>query len=312
MHARRGMWLVIGAAVIWGTTGVAAKLVSQETVLDPAAVTWLRTLIATPVCLAFAWTALGRRLFAATRHDLAIMAAIGVVLVVCQFCYIAAVDLVGVSIATLVSLCIPPVLVAVVSVLFLGERPTARALVALLGAVAGTGLLVGRVERGEAGGEWAAGVGLALAAAALIAAHVLLSRAVAGRQPPWRPVAVTFPVGAVVFAPVGLAGEFTLDLPGPGWLLLLYLAVVPSVLGSWLFQHGLRDVPASVASVVTLLEPMVAAVLAWVIFGERLGPVGWLGAALLLGAIGLLSAGSAGGHAPSPAPDVPSPDAARR
>ena len=310
MHARRrGMALVVGAAVIWGTTGITAKLIFEETSLDPTAVTWLRTLIATPVCLAFAWAALGRRIFAATRRDLGIMAAIGVVLVVCQFCYIAAVDLIGVSVATLVSLCVPPVLVAVVSVLFLGERLTGRALTALLGAVAGTVLLVGRIERGDDGGDWAAGVALALAAAALIAAHILLSRAVAGRQPPWRPVAVTFPVGAVVFAPVGLAGEFTLDLPLPGWLLLLYLAIVPSVLGAWLFQHGLREVPASTASVVTLLEPMVAALLASVIFGERLGPAGWAGAALLLGAIGLLSRG---GPARPAIPDVPSPEAARR
>jgi len=92
-------------------------------------------------------------------------------------------------------------------------------------------------------------------------------------------------------------------------LLLLYLAIVPSVLGAWLFQHGLREVPASTASVVTLLEPMVAALLASVIFGERLGPAGWAGAALLLGAIGLLSRG---GPARPAIPDVPSPEAARR
>ncbi len=70
---------------------------------------------------------------------------------------------------------------------------------------------------------------------------------------------------------------------------MLYLALVPSVLAYWLFQSALKDVPASTASVVTLLEPLVASVLAWVLFSERLGPIGWVGAVLLMGAIALLS-----------------------
>ena len=57
----------------------------------------------------------------------------------------------------------------------------------------------------------------------------------------------------------------------------------------WLFQSALKDVPASTASIVTLLEPLVASVLAWIMFSERLGPIGWIGAALLMGAIALLS-----------------------
>ena len=311
---RRGMGLLIGTGVIWGTIGIAAKLLADETTLDPAAVTWLRTLIAAPVCLALAWATMGKKILAANRPDLTLMAGLGVVLVVYQFCYLAAVERIGVSIATLVSLCVPPMIVAVVSVLFLGERLTGRALVALLGAVVGTTLLVGWGASGAGGDQEGAvaGIGFALVSAALIAAHVMVSRSLAGRQPPLRPLVIAFPVGAVVFAPVGLTGEITVDLPVQGWLLLVYLAVVPSVIAYWMLLRALRDVPASTASVVTLLEPLVAAVLAWIIFSERLGPVGWFGAALLLGAIGLLSTVPAGGHASALAPDVPSPSAARR
>ncbi len=286
---RRGMGLLVGTGVIWGTIGIAAKVLYEETTLDPSAITWLRTMIAAPVCLALGWAALGRRLLAATRADLTLMTMLGVLLVIYQYCYLASVERIGVAIATLVSLCVPPVLVAAASAIFLGERLTGRALGALLGALLGTALLVGWAETGAGGWTLAIGVGLALASAALIAGHFLFSRALAGRQPPIRPLAIAFPVGAVVFAPAGLGGSITFDLPLGGWVLLVYLALGPSILAYWMFQRALSDVPASTASVVTLLEPLVAAVLAWVIFAERLGPVGWLGAGLLLGAIGLLS-----------------------
>ena len=53
---------------------------------------------------------------------------------------------------------------------------------------------------------------------------------------------------------------------------------------------GLRRVPASVAGVTTLLEPLTATILGVALFGERLGPAGGVGALLLVVALGLLLA----------------------
>ena len=55
-----------------------------------------------------------------------------------------------------------------------------------------------------------------------------------------------------------------------------------------MYTIGLRHVPASVAGVTTLLEPLTATILGVALFGERLGAGGWLGALLLLTALGLL------------------------
>lgn len=82
-----------------------------------------------------------------------------------------------------------------------------------------------------------------------------------------------------------------LSYPPAGWLLLLYLGVVPTALAYALFLLGMRHIAATAASIVTLLEPLVAAGLAWLLLGERLGPLGLLGATLLLGAVALLSTG---------------------
>src|SRR5207248_5398334 len=76
--------------------------------------------------------------------------------------------------------------------------------------------------------------------------------------------------------------------PAEGWLLLLYLACVPSVLGYALFQAGIRSLSATVASIVTMCEPLTAAVLAWILFHEELGLFGLLGAGFLLGAMAVI------------------------
>ena len=49
--------------------------------------------------------------------------------------------------------------------------------------------------------------------------------------------------------------------------------------------------PATSAGIVTLLEPLTAAVLGVTVFGESLGAAGWMGAVLLLAALIRLTAG---------------------
>jgi len=77
-----------------------------------------------------------------------------------------------------------------------------------------------------------------------------------------------------------------------GWPLFLYLGVVPTAVAYVVFGAGLRRVTATAAGIATLLEPLTAAALGVLVFGERLGAVGWAGAALLLGALGLLARSS--------------------
>lgn len=280
--------LLVGVGVTWGTIGVAAEQIQLESDLDPFAVNWLRTVIAAPILLVVAWRESGRAVPRATRADLATMAILGVVVVVTNLLYLMAVDRAGVAPATLVALCVPPVLIAATAATILGERLAGRAVVALGGAVAGTVLLVGW-DGGETDGAFLGGILIAFGCAALIALFTMVSRTFAGRHPASRPLAVGFTVGAVALAPVAVARGVPLDQSGETWALLVYLAVVPSVVAYWMYQRALRDVAAATASVVTLLEPLVATVLAWWLFGERLGWTGLAGGVVLCGSIALLS-----------------------
>lgn len=95
------------------------------------------------------------------------------------------------------------------------------------------------------------------------------------------------------------------DLVGdlPPVLVLGYLALGPVVLAYLAFGRGLRTVPGSRATTVTLLEPFVATLLAVVAVGERLAPLGWLGLVLVLA--GVVSVATEGRSRPGPPPRVP-------
>ena len=74
------------------------------------------------------------------------------------------------------------------------------------------------------------------------------------------------------------------------WPWLVYLGGVATAGAYAVYTVGLRRVPASVAGVTTLLEPLTATILGVALFGERLGPAGGVGALLLVVALGLLLA----------------------
>lgn len=298
--SRSAYAFLVGTGVIWGTIGIAAKYLYQESALDAVSVTWLRALIASPVCVLLAWRALGRKTFAVTKRDFTILASLGALLIVYQFFYLASLNRIGVSATTLISLCGAPVFVVIASAIFLDEQLTRRTIGALTVAMVGTAMLVGWQTGGT--GETrdtVIGVALSIGSAMGVATHVFVSRLVAGRHHASRPLAISFPAGALVFAPFALGRGIDLHMGLPGWSLLIYLAVGPSAIAYWFFQRGLQDVNAADASIVTLLEPLIAAILAAFLFEERLGVLGWIGAGLLIGSIAVLTM-TAPGRAASP------------
>ena len=291
---RPGFLMLIIAGMLWGTIGVCGRLVFDRTDLDALEVSWLRTLFAAPFCLLVGLRFLGRTLFRINARDFGFVAALSATIFAFQFLYLFSVEEIGVSVATLICLCSIPVLVALVSIVFCGERPTAAIVVALMAAVAGAALLtIGQGGSGGSGRLWL-GITAALLSAGGAAAYTLGSRAIVQRYSPIVPLALGFPVTLVLFAPVMRGGHLDRDIPIFAWLLLIYMGIGTQGIAYLAFQRGLQSESATVASIVTLLEPVVAPVLAWFLFNERLGALGIAGAGMLIGALALLtlSAGS--------------------
>lgn len=292
LAARRGLAAILIASVLWGTVGIATRAIYGLADTNPLSVGFYRLAFATPALLLACWLTLGRQTWRVTRRDLGLMLLIGAAMALYQVCYFAAIERVGVTVAVLVALCTAPVMIALLAALLLGERLTVAALLALVCALGGTTLLVGAPAEGVASG-WTmiAGVGLALGAAFGYAVIAICSRVLAGRYHPLQPISIGFAAGAALLLPFTLAAGLTVAYPPLAWALLLHLGLVPTALGYLLFLWGIRHTTATTAGIVSLIEPLVSTLLAWALFGERLGPFGMLGAALLLGAIHLLYRG---------------------
>lgn len=79
-------------------------------------------------------------------------------------------------------------------------------------------------------------------------------------------------------------GELS-QVPAQTYLAIAYLAIVATALVAILQTSAQRVVPAHVAALIFLLEPVFAAVFAFYLLGERLGLLGWLGASLVVAAM---------------------------
>jgi len=280
------------AALLWGTVGIASRFLFEVSALAPLTVGAWRLLLAAPLVGLFAARLPGAAL---DRRDLGLMLLLGLTQAGYQGLYFGAVARVGVTLATLLALCAAPVLVALLARVVLREPLGPRTLAAVILSVMGVALLVG-VPGPMRADAATVGVGLAMAgaAAASYAVFTLASRALAGRHHPARIVALGFGAGAVMLA--GIAGVAGLGsgrpfLPesGVGWALVLYMGLVPTALAYVLFLWGMRRATATGSAVVVLLEPLIAALLAWLLLGERLGPWGLVGGGLLLGAVMVLA-----------------------
>lgn len=269
--------------MLWGTAGVAGRLAGAAgsvPLVTAAARTIVAAVVLAPVVAALRVPALpGRR---GARIG---VVGVGALLAVYQTAYFAAVEQAGVTVATLVALGVAPVVVAVASPLIGDPRPDALTWAAIAIAVGGLALLVvGGGDAAPEGGGTLVGVGLALVCAFGFAGVNLLGRTLYDVAP-LRLLVVAFTIGGALQA-LPLIGGIAPVAPS-GLAVLLYLGIVPTAVAYVLFFRGIVAVRAPIAAVTTLLEPVTAAVLAAIVFGERFSAVGWVGGVLLVVAMGM-------------------------
>ncbi|MBO0867611.1 MAG: DMT family transporter [Micromonosporaceae bacterium] len=288
--ARRGIGYIALAAASWGTTGAAAAILYRRTGLDPVAVSFWRFGAAVAVLAAARPLRLARlRRALAGRWRYILVTGAG--LAVYHTAYFAAVQLAGVTVATVVTLGAGPVLIALGGRVALGERLGRTGTVATVAALLGVGLLVAG-GGGGAGEAPLLGCGLGLLSALGYAGVTLLTRATGRAGDPYDTVLASFAVGTAALLPAAIVGGM---LPYHGDALLAagligYLGAVPTALAYGLFFAGLRVVPAATAAVVALLEAVTAAVLGVAALGERPTLPSAAGAVLLLVSVVCLSA----------------------
>ncbi|MGI5213737.1 DMT family transporter [Plantactinospora sp. CA-290183] len=279
-----GLCYLTVAGILWGTGGLTGSLLYRTVDLAPMAVATYRLGIGGAVILAFL-AVVGRRW---PRHRAAWtrIVVVGLLSALYQASYFGAVALTSVSLATLITIGTAPVLVLAVQAVTGRSRLDRRAVTASCLALAGLGLLVGLPADGFAPVAVLSSAGLALASAAGFATLTLVGvRPVAGLDE-LATTGLGFTVGGLLLAPFAAAGAGLGFTPGlPALALLVALGTGPTALAYLLYFRGLRTVEAGTAALMALLEPLVGALLAALLLGDRLGPVGLAGAALLGAAV---------------------------
>ncbi len=132
-----------------------------------------------------------------------------------------------------------------------------------------------------------AGTALGLGAAVVYSAYILTSEGIAARIGPLALSTLVCTGAATTLTLAALAaGDLDpggVSVAGLGWL--AGLAVISTVGAVGLFFAGLQRVGPTAASILSTMEPVVTVVLAFVVFGESLGPAPLAGGALVLLAV---------------------------
>jgi drug/metabolite transporter (DMT)-like permease len=275
------------AAILWGTSFVAAKVVVAD--LPPVAVAFLRFAIAAVVLVPIACRG-GRR--PALGAQPALLGLTGVTLFF--LCQNAGLRQASAAHATLILGGGLPVLTALLAVCCLGERPSRRQLTGLAFSLTGVIAVAGTVGGGTASSL--RGNGLLLLAAASGASYAILGRRAFAGPDPLGILAGSTLLGALFLAPPAVAEAAMIGAVWPstdGILLLLYLGLGCSALAFALWAYGLRHLTAAQNAVFGALELPVGLAAAALLLGEALGPTQLAGAVLLLaGALCAIDRGS--------------------
>lgn len=307
-NTRAGLLAISAGAVLWGTSGVVMHAVHDRSGLSAVAVGFYRLFIAAVVLVAVRGrdgVRLARR--SGRRRRWGLVAA-GVGLGAYQALYFVSVEDVGVSLSTLISIGVAPVVLTIGAAVARRRRPGGTALAILACAVTGLAL-VSWPTGGVAGPRPVLGVLAALACGLVYAGATAVNERLAAADP-LTLAGLTSALGALALLPVALTGGVTFAVTPATVGGLLYLGVVTTAAGYGLFYTGLRSTPAEVASVLTLLEPLAAAVLAAGLLGERLTAAGTVGAALLLAAVAWLYLRPGAQSAPDATASCDRPDGA--
>jgi drug/metabolite transporter (DMT)-like permease len=248
-----------------------------------------RLAIATLVLAPVALVRHRAELRALTRRDLLLSLAAGALLAVHFGSWIASLAMTTVLLSV-VLVSTTPLWVALLAPAVLGERLSRGVLLGLLLAVAGGAVMA---AGGMAGGPRAAGGpgdirggALALLGAWAMAGYLLVGRGIRTRLSLVPYVFVVYGAAALVLAlAVLLAGRPVHGLEPRTWGWIALLALIPQLVGHTTFNWALRHMRATPVAVVLFGEPVGAALLAFLVLGERPPAVRLAGAGVILAGV---------------------------
>ena len=199
-----------------------------------------------------------------------------------SFTYLSAIKYASAGLVALL-LYLYPMIVFILSAIFLREKVTWVKVGALVLALAGTGLTVG-----PAGGQ-ALGIIYAVASAVIYSVYIIVGAGVMKRVSAMQSSLVIFTSAALVYGTLTAVNGAHFPTTSSGWWSLAGIVILATVIPVVTFLAGLERIGPTNASLLSTLEPVVTVLLAAWLFAERLEAITLIGGALILVAVVVLT-----------------------
>jgi drug/metabolite transporter (DMT)-like permease len=276
----KGYLLVILGATLLGTIGIFGRLIYLSEP-DPLTVVTFRALIAFAL-LFFPSLVLNPSSLRIRKRDFIYFAIYGLLSVaLCFLLFFYAIKFTTIATATIL-LYTYPAFIVILSTIFLKEELTKAKLFALLLTFLGC-ILVIQVYNPTELKLNLRGVIYGLGAGMGAGLYSIMGKKAVTRYSPWTVVTYAFGFGSFfLLIARGVRPLYSVNYPTITWVWILALAIFSTLLGYSIYTRGLKYIEASRAGIVATWEVVVASLLAFIIFGEKLSVLQMFGALFIL------------------------------
>lgn len=292
---------LIGTTMAWGGSFVAIKQALHY--LTPLQLVWMRFIPASLTFVLLLWPSERKVVPALLRAHWRALSAMGLLgVVIYHLALNTGEQLIPAGTASMV-IALNPAFVLLLSALVLHERVGWTQALGLGLAFVGLFVIVRYAGGGQVDFRYLRGVLITVIAPLAWASYTIISRPLAARYPALAITAIANILGTLPILLTTRGELFTriTRLPWDGWLSVLYLALICTVVGFTVWNAALRHLEASRAGSFVYLSPLWGVILSQVLLHEPMSPALLLGAAIVFGGVALV-------NRPSSAPASPRPD----
>jgi len=280
----KGFFLVIFAAVLWGTTGTSQGLAPEN--MSSAVIGALRILLGGTVLFCYA---LYKRSFSKSEKWPLLLTLYGIFSVAFyQLSFFYGVKYAGVSIGTMVGIGSGPISAGILAMIFYKEIITKRWILSTCIAVCGLGLLTYGSQNGTFNYS-ILGILLSVGAGFFYASYTMVSKILLDKNNANSVMAVLFMGGAIVLLPVLFFHDTSGLMTVRGLSIVIHLGVFATALSYFFFARGLRLIKVSETATLSLAEPLTATLLGIIVLNEKLGIISLSGIVLIFAGLCVLS-----------------------
>lgn len=280
MKQQSALFIVLFAAVLWGTTGTMQAIAPASA--HPVSIGATRLFVGGLFLFIIVIISKKLNIKDLPKRDTFLAA---LCMAIYQPLFFSSVELTGVAIGTVVAIGSAPVMTGLVEWLFLKKKPSAVWGISTLLSITGCILLLsnqGAVQTDPLGILFALGAGLSFGC------YTIINKTLVLKVSPLPAVAVVFTLSGLMLSPFLVIFDMSWIATVEGITVALHLGVVATGIAYYLFAVGLSQISSSTAVTLSLAEPLTATILGVTLLGEYLNGTSWLGISTLLLGIGVL------------------------